>query len=1176
VKKETRNAWVELLHRLAPLLPADLFALLRSFPDPASLSAKEKRPCADCLQQAIQKLDSLHHKLTTYLPRYLLDLAPTPGEPHGELLEGSFIFADVTGFTALTGELSKRGAAGREEMNRLMRSLFGALLDPLLASGGDLLIFAGDAALAYFPARPDQPPGQDARWAARTALRLVQAITPFAHLETPYGDFSLTMSAGVERGPAFGAVVGTRRRMEFLISGGAIQGATAAEGEAEPNQVFAGPNIRAILSPAEFEMRGSVVAGIRGGKLDDYEAVPPARRRSRMSAIFSRRIPDLLEHLQQTLGRVEKLTPFIPPDLFSQIARGEDIRQHPPVAIQFVNVMGLEDMALGPSGPEQAAAVLQRYFVQAQEIVTEREGIISQMDTYVKGFTLLNPFGAPTHHEGIPRLAASAALELARLLEQVNREFSLDPPLTQRTGMTYDRIFTGEIGYRHRREYVVAGPAVNLAARLMSKAEPGQIVLDPATWERVKEDFLADSLPPIPLKGIPEPVPRFNLRGLRQGKGLRLTDYPLAGREEELLMLEEQLRKASAGKGGALALIGEAGIGKSRLVAALAESARQQGMAVLSGGCRPFAKTTPYAPWEDLVARWFGLDAETPPQTRRRRLKQQLAQLDLTPSLPAFVDLLDLPAADLTSRTPQFRQKTPTKSAPGLFAALQKQTEQQPERRQADAPGWAALTERVSKAKPDRVPSEWPFSKDGTTSIWQTLRERASIPQALHLALERQTRQRPTLLVIEDIQWIDTESRKILDDLTASAQTRPLFLLATARLDTIWQGEQLLLPPLSDAGSRDLAAFGLQATQLETELADWLLARAGGSPLFILSYCRALRDADAVVVDPASDEARWSGPPPQLPLSLREILLAQVEQLDEQAQEVMQRGSVIGVAFPSWLITHLVHDALPSGQLGEALGRAARRSLVAPPPPGNIHAFSSHSLQDALYTTLSHAQRREWHEEVGDQLAQADEQTRYERLEQIAHHYSRSRNPHKAARFTRLAGDKARARQADEAALTFYAQTLDVSGDEGIAAEQRLAREGIGDVHALRSEGEAAIAAYQAALQESQSQDKRRLKTKLALLAPLVGPAKPKLLEEAQHALPASDPLRPWLGAALVWLYAGQGKTKSAISLCRDALAQAKEPVITLLQEGLESLEAGERLPPYTDFFALFARSNLR
>jgi hypothetical protein len=148
----------------------------------------------------------------------------------------------------------------------------------------------------------------------------------------------------------------------------------------------------------------------------------------------------------------------------------------------------------------------------------------------------------------------------------------------------------------------------------MSKANPGQIVLDPVTWEAVRQDFWAEALPPISLKGIPEPVPRFALQGIRQGKGLCLTDYPLAGRQQELALLGKRLEQAAAGRGGSLALVGEAGIGKSRLVAALADSARRQGIAVLTGRCRPFTKTTPYFPWKDLVSQWFELDFELGPK----------------------------------------------------------------------------------------------------------------------------------------------------------------------------------------------------------------------------------------------------------------------------------------------------------------------------------------------------------------------------------------------------------------------------------------------------------------------------------------------------------------------------------------------------------------------------------
>ncbi|MCP4543862.1 MAG: AAA family ATPase [Chloroflexi bacterium] len=1169
------NTWIDLLRRLAPLLPIDLFGRLRNHSDLADLSTEVKRAFADDLQRAIYALGSLHHTLTNFLPRYLLNLSLTPGQPHGELLEGSFIFADVTGFTALTAELSKQGTEGLEEMNRLMSALFGALIDPLLDSGGDLLIFAGDAVLACFPARPEQPQGQDARWATRTALRLVEAIADFGHIETPYGDFSLTMSAGVERGLAFAAAVGTRQRMELLISGGPVQGAMRTEEEADPGQVTVGPGILPFLPSADFDIRGSVVAGIQGGELDDYEPVPPSRRR-RISTIFSRRIPDLIKSLQHALSDVELLSPFIPPVIFAQIAQKEDFRQHPPVAIQFVNVLGIEDLALGRGGPELATAVLQRYFVQAQGIVTDRRGILNQMDPYAKGFILLNPFGAPTHHEGAPGLAASAVLELGYALERVNQEFSLDPPLIQRTGLTYDRIFTGEIGHRQRREYVVAGSSVNLAARLMSKAEPGQIVLDPTAWQAIQRDFRAETLPPIPLKGIAEPVPRFALQGIRRGKGLHLTDHPLTGRQEQLAVLEERLAQAIAGRGSVLALMGKAGIGKSRLIAALTSSAQQQGMMILTGRCRPFTQTTPYLPWDDLVTQWFELDKGTPAQIRQQT-QTWLAQLDLAPSFSAFVDLLGLPPiVDLTTRT---LSSHPDRSSGGLFAALQKQTEQQTEQTQNGGLGWSILAERVLEA-------EGKPTQDDGFSIWKTLQERAAIPQALHLALERQARRQPTLLIIEDIQWMDPDSYQVLNALLSSVPEWPLFLLVTARPETDWLGDQFLLPPLSDSGSRSLAALVLGATQLETELADWLLARAGGSPLFILAYCQALLDADAIVVNPENGEAQRSGPPPPIPLSLQELLLAQVDRLGRKVREVLRRGSVIGVTFPTWLITRLCGEILPSTELEEALDHAARRNLVAPPPPDQAHTFSSHSLHDAIYDTLSHALRREWHEQAGDHLTQADKAIHYERLEQIAHHYGCSNNTYKAAHFTRLAGDKSRARQADEAALAFYNQTLAVSDRNNmeVAIERQQAHEGVGDIQALRGEGQAAITAYQAALLEIPDRDTEnvRLRAKLAILAPLIDPVDVELLEGPEQMLPPADSLRIWLRAARVWIYAGRGQVEVATRLCRDLLPVAEEPIRTLLQELLESIEGGlsqsgeESLPPYEDFIAFFAQSCLR
>jgi len=376
-----------------------------------------------------------------------------------------------------------------------------------------------------------------------------------------------------------------------------------------------------------------------------------------------------------------------------------------------------------------------------------------------------------------------------------------------------------------------------------------------------------------------------------------------------------------------------------------------------------------------------------------------------------------------------------------------------------------------------------------------------------------------------------TDSRQVLEAVAADAPSWPLLLLLTSWPGAVSAGDEMALSPLAEAEARALAALALRATQTAPDLADWLMGHTEGNPLFLLAYCRALRDGAAVTVDPATGEARWSGPPPALPISVQEIMLAEVERLAEEAREVVRRGAIAGTVVSTDVLAHLCRDVVAADELSDPVDQAARRVITAPPPPAPAFSFTSQSLHEPVYAALSHGSRDAWHEQVGDWMAGGDEATRYERLEEIAHHYSRSADAEKAARYTRLAGDKARARQADEAALAFYAQTL--------AAERQRAHEGIGDVRALRGECEAAHEAYRAALEETVPGDEAargRLDAKLALLSALAGPADPGPLEEARQALPPSDRLR----------------------------------------EALGNLDTRDRLPPYADLVALFTHACLR
>ena len=178
-------------------------------------------------------------------------------------------------------------------------------------------------------------------------------------------------------------------------------------------------------------------------------------RRLGGSMVLGLSVAEALDTLEITLRRVERLAPFLPEDMLARLVNTERQRhlqpELRPVAVQFINLVGLEELALA-WGPERATAVFQRFFVRAQEIVNQHEGVISQIDAWSEGFILVNTFGAPRAHEGTPYYAVSAALELARLLDQVNREFKLDPPLRQCSGITYGLIFTGEIGAKYRRK----------------------------------------------------------------------------------------------------------------------------------------------------------------------------------------------------------------------------------------------------------------------------------------------------------------------------------------------------------------------------------------------------------------------------------------------------------------------------------------------------------------------------------------------------------------------------------------------------------------------------------------------------------------------------------------------------------------------------------------------------
>lgn len=407
---QTAEAWAALQPRLRRFLPPEEHDLLTPEPTPRILA------------QIAQQLDSLQHNLRTYLPRHIHTPAPLAEIPKGEWLHGVTLFADVTGFTPLTEHLRQLGEEGAEQLNATINRLFAALQAPLARSGGDLLIFAGDAILAYIPARPD---AEDAIWGVRAALRMVRAIAPFAAEPIP-----LSMSVGVARGGFLAAQMGAAAKREYLTTGGPIQAAMIAEAQADPGLVCLTPELGAQMDE-HFRLRPGpegyqLVVDDLGPALDDYElSAPTTRRRRGHLLLLAEDREEMIQSVAERLETVEALASFLPPNVVALIIAHQKERrvpgEHRLASVMFANLRGFE--ALLHELPDEARPLLTQwlheYVTGAWEIVHEAGGLIANTDPYAKGITLLCPFGAPLTGEEMPQRAVAAALNLNAHLERL-------------------------------------------------------------------------------------------------------------------------------------------------------------------------------------------------------------------------------------------------------------------------------------------------------------------------------------------------------------------------------------------------------------------------------------------------------------------------------------------------------------------------------------------------------------------------------------------------------------------------------------------------------------------------------------------------------------------------------------------------------------------------------------
>lgn len=993
----------EFVQGLRPLLSPLLSERLERAARP---DANDERGLRTTLRDIEQHLNSLYIATASFIPSYIAEDVSLlgkarPGGDYGALRPGAFMFADVGGFTALSEMIQQRsGPEGTEVLTAVINHYFTTMLDILAKSDGQLLKFAGDALLAFYPAAgPDDH--SPALKAVRTGLRMQQAMIEgfqpirserlAALLGEDHGA-QLAMSIGVAQGRLYESIVGGVAQRDHVIQGDLPGQAMEAEGLGVRDEVIVTADVAALFDDRYLTkplLDDFVQVTGLTERLDDFElGAAPVRRRQVAGSLLDFGGDDMQKAVEDAVAKVERVRPFVPPAVFSELVnsadhaeRGERDRYHVassnvPAVTMFVHCTGFAELLseFGDRLLGDITAILSRYYTLVQQTVTELGGTLARTDPYKLGFKMLITFGAPIKHEDDRERAVTAALELQSRLADFNRRLDEDMKrleyregkrmvrdsyIRQRIGVTFGTTFAGEAGWKQRREFTLMGDDVNLAARLMTTAQFGEILISESVYERAQHSFVAEALPPLTLKGKSLPVQAYRVVGALHETNVPILtgEMPFIGHDQFLLTLNFSLPQVKRGRVRALGLVGDAGAGKTRIAREFADMARANGFRVAVVTCQQ--RSTRRDIWARLVSQVLDVDSRGDVAEGRSAIRRRMAALGQPGAAGVLGDLIF--GFSLETEAPR------EQSLEDLFAAVSRMTPEQ-----LKTSGMFGMLRR-------RVASDDAANAGaaaGGASIWNTVEKRISTEQAITELLRAEAAQTPLLLVLDDAHQASPRALAVLNHVLTQIQSVPLAVLVTYEPLTMTSSElQEAFAPLLDRlkveqvpdldahETARLAMACLRATEIEPALADLVWQRTNGRPLYIEALLRSLEEDLYVMVTDGKARLSPIADTQSLPDSVRELVLSRVNRLPTQALDLARAGAVLGARF-----TFAPLEAI-SGYTDRALVEAGLATLVESQTlamHNDRYSFRHAMTQSVIYNSMSRAQRVKLHRSAAD------------------------------------------------------------------------------------------------------------------------------------------------------------------------------------------------------------------
>jgi class 3 adenylate cyclase/tetratricopeptide (TPR) repeat protein len=934
--------------------------------------------------------------LASYVPkliqkRVIQDSAPITS-PLLQDFHAVVLFADISGFTALTERLDEKDPVGVETLARILNQYFGQLIDIIYEYAGDVVKFAGDALIAVWPIDADRtseagPVTADSvstdtkrQWTLRVAecaLKIREQLLGFRTQES-----ALSLKVALATGPIRHVHIGgVFNRWEFVMTGSPLVEVGIANNLAKAGDILISPSAFALIrtdgdfTSVEFSLNGEIKEAARLERLRKASLLPAGKERIE--------VPDTAQ---------ASLRPYIPASIIHRISAGQSewLAELRKITILFINLVDPSQI----TSLEMAQDLLRAI----QRMIYRFEGSLNKISQDDKGIMIDTAFGLPPlAHRDDPVRAIRAALMIRDELRTLGIQSSI--------GITTGRVFCGLVGNDDRRLYTFLGNSVILAARLMTiaslqeeiiKREGIPVLCDRATYEAARDQVDFDMLPAQPIKGRSEPVDIFH--PIREKKAVFRQQTELIGRTEEKALLVGSLHELLRGLPfQAVILHGEAGIGKTRLIEELLHQAQVSQVRSFHGEGNSIEKNSPYFAWRPIFSQVFG--------TGELVSKPQLSDEDRAAVREAVL-------AKLNQIDPEL-----ARSAPLLSVVL-----------------------------PVTIPEN-----EFTSAMTGEVRG-SNIRDLLVQLLQNEADQSPILVALEDLHWFDSASWTLLADVYQ--KVRPLLLVVNTRplsrpvpqqfKDLAERSDikflKLDMMTLDDVEELVCQRLGVKSVPVET--GRLIREKSEGHPFFAEELAYSLRDSGAILIE--GDECR---PAPgfegldavTLPDNLQAAITSRIDGLNPSQQLTLKVASVIGRIFAYRMLEAIHPIETDRDQLGrymDALTRL-RLTLIESEVPDLAYIFKHAVTQEVAYNMMLFSQRRQLHQAVAEWIEQNYQQDIESFYTLLAYHWTQAANMpeaparevvvNKAIDYLEKAGDQSLNNFANAEAVEFFRELLQLT-----------------------------------------------------------------------------------------------------------------------------------------------------